>query len=239
MLISYTHRFIFFHVAKVAGISMRKALKPYTQEPEIFKIRRPPQQVNGRPNPMYTVWDSALTHATAHETRNVLPEPFATFYKFAFVRNPWDWHVSMYHFLLKETDNPRYQEISAMSGFEEYLEWVIATKKPYPKGATKLQSAMLTDETGQLIVDFVGRYEQLTTDFGHVCQHVQIDASLPHLNQSRHRDYRTYYNDHTRNLVATIFSPISNSLATPSMALPLELPAKAPEDASSNNCVWI
>lgn len=202
MLLSYTHQFIFFHVAKVAGISMREALKEYTQEPEKFKIKRPPRQINGRDNPLYAVWDSALTHATAREARKELGDIFHGFYTFAFVRNPWDWQVSMYHFLLKETDNPRYEEIKAMSGFEEYLEWVIATRNPYPKGATKLQSEMVTDEAGQIIVDFVGRYENLAADFAQVCRQAQIDAALPHLNSSKHRDYRTYYNERTRKMVA-------------------------------------
>jgi hypothetical protein len=201
MVISYTHQFIFFHVAKVAGISIREALKEYTQEPEKFKIKRPPRQINGRANPLYTMWESALTHVTAQEARKELGETFHTCYTFAFVRNPWDWQVSMYHFLLKETDNPRYEEVRAMSGFEEYLEWVIATRNPYPRGATKLQSEMITDADGDIIVDFVGRFEHLAADFAQVCQRLNIAASLPHLNSSQHRDYRSYYNERTRRLV--------------------------------------
>lgn len=201
MVISYTHQFIFIHIAKVAGISIRNALSAYTQEPEKFKIKRPPRHVNGQPNPLYTLWDAALTHATARETRKELGSTFDRFYSFAFVRNPWDWQVSMYHFLLQETSNPRYELIRAMSGFEEYLEWVLQTKNPYPKGATKLQSDMITDDSGQIIVDFVGRYENLAADFAFVCQKLHIAASLPHLNKSHHRDYRAYYSEHARKLV--------------------------------------
>lgn len=203
MIISYSHQFIFLHIAKVAGISIREALKGYTQEPDRFKIKRPPRHVNGQPNPLYTAWDAALTHATARETRKALGATFDSYYSFAFVRNPWDWQVSMYHFLLKETDNPRYEEVKALSGFEAYLEWVIATRNPYPKGATRLQSEMITDETGQIMVDFVGRYENLAADFATVCRTLHIRAALPHLNQSRHRDYRTYYSERARKLVET------------------------------------
>lgn len=202
MVISYSHQFIFFHVAKVAGLSIRDALAPYSQEPEQFKIKRPPRQKDGRPNPLYDMWSSALTHVTAREARKELSQSFNQFYKFAFVRNPWDWQVSMYHFLLKETDNPRYEQVKAMAGFEEFLEWVIATKNPYPRGATRLQSSMLTDEAGRIIVDFVGRYENLAADFAHVCRVLQIEAALPHLNKTRHNDYRSYYNERTRSMVA-------------------------------------
>lgn len=205
MLISYTHQFIFFHVAKVAGISLRGALNDYTQEPEKFKIKRPPRQINGQSNPLYKIWDAALTHVTAREARKELGETFYTFYKFAFVRNPWDWQVSMYHFLLQETTNPRYALIQSLSGFEEYLEWVITTKNPYPRGATKLQSEMITDESGEIIVDFVGRYENLAADFAQVCRTLNIEASLPHLNKSCHRDYRDYYSERAQKMVETSF----------------------------------
>ncbi len=37
-----------------------------------------------------------------------------------------------------------------------------------------------------------GRYETLADDFRTVCQHIGLGVSIPHLNQSRHRDYREY-----------------------------------------------
>lgn len=207
MLISYTHKFIFFHVAKVAGLSIREALQPYTQEPEQFKIKRPPQFLNGKPNRLYEAWETYLLHAKAKDAAKWLPaDVFCNSYKFAFVRNPWDWQVSMYHFLLKEKDNPRYELIKSMAGFEAYLEWVIVTDKPYPKGATTLQKDMLYDDGGQLLVDFVGRFETLHQDFDAVCRHLNLSLSLPHRNQTKHRDYRTYYNARTRQLVAEHFA---------------------------------
>jgi hypothetical protein len=206
MLISYTHEFIFFHVAKVGGLSIRDALKPYTQLPEKFKIKQPSRFSGGKPNPLYEMWEITLLHAKARDAvKEVPPDIYSRFYKFAFVRNPWDWQVSMYHFILKETAHIRHELVKSMSGFEEYLEWVINTRNPYARGATRLQKDMLTDDSGRLIIDFVGRYETLAQDFGHICRHLNIRASLPHLNSSRHRDYRSYYNERTRRLVAEHF----------------------------------
>lgn len=206
MLISYQHQFIFFHVAKVAGLSIREVLSEYAQEPEVFKMRRPPKLLGDRLNPLYEMWESVVIHVRARDAKKELPEEvFNKFYKFAFVRNPWDWQVSMYHFLLKETTNIKYELIKSMNSFEEYLEWVIHTDNPYPKRATKLQHEMVTDDHGNLIVDFVGRYETLAQDFGHVCQVLNLPTSLPHLNQSGHRDYRSYYNDRTKRMVAEYY----------------------------------
>ena len=206
MLISYSHKFLFFHVPKVAGISIREALKAYVQEPEHFKIARPPRTIGERPNPLYEMWSSTLLHARAKDVRKELPgELYRNFFKFAFVRNPWDWQVSMYHFLLHETTNPRYPVVKALTGFEEYLEWVVATNNPYPKVATKFQKDILTDAEGNLLVDFVGRYETLEQNFRQICQTLKLAVSLPHLNKTGHRDYRLYYTERTKCLLADHF----------------------------------
>jgi len=206
MLISYTHKFIFFHVAKVAGLSIREALKDYVQEPEKFKIKRPAKMINGKPNPFYAIWDAFLTHIKAKDAKQELPEAiYNDFYKFAFVRNPWDWQVSMYYFILKETGHVKYELVKSMSGFAEYLEWVVETENPYAKGATKFQKDTITDDEGKIIVDFIGRYENLNHDFHYVCQSLNLEASLPIINKTIHRDYRSYYNPKTQKIVAEHF----------------------------------
>ncbi|NEQ10479.1 MAG: sulfotransferase family protein [Moorea sp. SIO4E2] len=206
MLISYSHKFIFFHVTKAAGTSVKEALKVYATEPEKFKITRPPKEVNGKPNRFYEIWESSLWHAKAKDAKKELPEEvYNNFYKFAFVRNPWDWQVSYYHFILKEQTHIRHELVKSMGSFEKYLDWVINTKNPFPKGATKLQKEIITDDDGKLIVDFIGRYETLVQDFNYVCQVLNLKTSLPHLNKTTHRDYRSYYSETTKKIVAEYF----------------------------------
>lgn len=208
MLISPSHRFIFFHVAKAAGSSLRAALEQYAEEPERFRINRPPKFMGDKINPLYKIWDGQLWHAKAREARRELPaEVYGQFFKFAFVRNPWDWQVSMYHFILKENDHIHHARVKAMAGFDEYLEWVIHTEKPFPRGATKFQKDMLTDETGAVIVDFIGRYERLEDDFERICRRLNLETKLPHENCTAHRDYRSYYNPQTRRRIEEHFRP--------------------------------
>jgi hypothetical protein len=52
----------------------------------------------------------------------------------------------------------------------------------------------------------VGRYETLAADFAQVCDRLKLRVELPHVNQSVHQDYRTYYSEHTRQLVAEHFA---------------------------------
>lgn len=206
MLISYSHQFIFFHTGKTGGMSMREILQHYAQEPEKFKIPRPAKTINAQPNKMYAVWETLLLHAKASDAQQELPaEVFNNFFKFAFVRNPWDLQVSMYHFILREPTSSTYAQVSALGSFDAFIEWVITTPAPYPKGITKLQHQMITDTNGNLLMDFVGRYENLQQDFTTLREKLAITEQLPHLNKSNHRDYHSYYNDHTQRLVAEHF----------------------------------
>lgn len=206
MLISNTHSFIFFHVAKVGGISIRHALSPYTEEPEYFRIKKPPVEINGKPNPLYAIWDSALTHATVAQTQKAVPDIFDKYHKFAFVRNPWDWHVSMYHFLLKQKEYRRYEMIQGFGSFKKYMEWVVTEEKPFPKGATKFQHTMLINTDGKIAVDEIGRFENLSSDFNEITKRLGVSAELPKLNFSQHKSYQDYYDHKTKKLVERYFA---------------------------------
>ena len=119
---------------------------------------------------------------------------FDRYFKFAFVRNPWDWNVSFYHYVLQTPEHPLHVGASHMSGFAEFLAW--RTDK-----SRLLQKDFVADRDGNLLVDFVGRFEDLEEDFGKVCSAVGLRAALPHLNRSRHGDYRVHYTEYTRRLV--------------------------------------
>jgi hypothetical protein len=208
MVLSHSYRFIFIHVAKTGGLSVREALQPFTVEPEKFVMRRPRKMIRDRVNPLYKVWETLLLHAKASDAKRELPpEVFDSYFKFAFVRNPWDLLVSFYHFILREPDAPKHDQVKALGSFDAFVEWVAATPDPFPKNVPKLQSEMITDTDGNLLVDFVGAYETLQEDFDEVTRILGIRAALPHVNQSVHRDYRHHYNDRTRAIVAEHFRP--------------------------------
>lgn len=197
MLISYSHNFIFIHVYKVAGCSIRKALRKYEPMPVRLKriagislkklgILSPEKQFN---------FKNYGTHITAKELRERLPEKiYNSFFKFALVRNPWDWQVSLYHYMLQIKTHYQHDFIKSMENFDHYIEWRVNDDK-------HLQKKFVTDNNGNLIVDFVGKIENLETDFNYICKMVGIQSSLPYKNKSRHRDYRSYYNKRTKQLI--------------------------------------
>ncbi len=64
--------------------------------------------------------------------------------------------------------------------------------------------ADMPNADGRLLVDFVGRYERLHEDFQYVCRTLGVEATLPHVNPSRHGDYRSYYNIRTMNMLKDV-----------------------------------
>jgi hypothetical protein len=138
-------------------------------------------------------------HLTALELRAALPaEVFDSYYKFAFVRNPWDWHVSNYHYMVQRPDHPDHELYTSLGSFDRYLERRIHERP-------ELQSSFVLDRSGEPLVDFIGRHETLGRDFATLCRRIGIECSLPHKNRSSHGDFRDYYTPRTRALVAEAY----------------------------------
>lgn len=88
-----------------------------------------------------------------------------------------------------------------MPDFSAYVEWLAA--QPTRPG---LQCDFLMDADGRPLVDFIGRYENLATDFATVAARFGWSGQLPHLNGSgADPDYRRYYTARTRNLIAELY----------------------------------
>jgi hypothetical protein len=180
----------------VAGTSIRKSLEKYVKRPVLRRIL---EEINAGNKLSHPRWQTFPAHIKAREVRKRLPaEIYDNFFKFAFVRNPWDWQVSLYQYMLTNKGHHQHSIIAAMKDFDEYLVWRVTEDK-------KLQKDFITSANGDVIVDFVGRYERLTEDFHHVCKVLGLDASLPHLNKSSHREYKSYYNAETRRIVEEHF----------------------------------
>ncbi len=48
----------------------------------------------------------------------------------------------------------------------------------------------------RLIVDYVGRFEQIDKDFRNICNKIGVPyTKLPMTNKTTHTDYRKYYKD--------------------------------------------
>ena len=61
----------------------------------------------------------------------------------------------------------------------------------------------LTNPNGKILVDFIGKFENLESDYDYICEKLNIkDHKLPHKNKSKRKNYREYYNDSTKQIIA-------------------------------------
>lgn len=150
---------------------------------------------------------------------------YKDYFKFGFVRNPWDRVVSAY--TNKITNDPNYNNPSFTNGvgvysydekgknrfhvgmsFEEYLE-VIRTTEPIDyDGHFRIQHWILTDMQHRMLSDFVGKLETLDRDFKYVCERIGLEnVELPKFNESKKNKVRfqDYYNDKTKKIVEKLY----------------------------------
>lgn len=83
-----------------------------------------------------------------------------------------------------------------MRSFREYVDWEVARKK-------RFLHPYLVDRKGELLVDYLGRYERIATDHEKICRLIGIEPGrLPHLGRATSMGYREYYDGATKRKVA-------------------------------------
>ncbi len=178
---------VFFHIPKAAGISVAEAL----------------------------YGSKAAGHIDVGHCREQLgSRDFASFFKFAFVRDPLARAISAFQFLktggFNEADAAWAREnLAQYDTFDEFAAKGLGQCMDY--WHFRPQFTFITDfATGRLVPDFIGRFETLNRDFRIIAKVVNPDATLGHLNKSTpaadcsarsraiiqkvyRRDYRLFY----------------------------------------------
>lgn len=199
MIISHAHKFIFFAVPKTGTQSVRQALDPHLAEGDwqqhaLFgQARLPIPELAARVHGHLSVCDLAP----------LLPaEVWNSYFKFAFVRNPFERFVSAYVFLFRKTlaaDHSPQQMVGDMKA-------ALHRRRFRQRVLIQPQSQLLEDREGELAVDLIGRYERLEADFKAICRQLGIRATLPRTNPSDHAHYSKYYDAELREMVADFYA---------------------------------
>jgi len=195
MLISHARKFVYIHVNRTGGSSFASVLEPHVDH----------EQTNDRANKLLSSIglqrDPRKVHFRAHDPASAVQrrwpkEMFDAYFKFAFVRNPYSWLVSMYHRIQGTPSHRHNALVKGMSGYGEYIDFEIARSR-------RFQHTFVLGRDDELIVDFIGRFERLQADFDHVCERLSLDRfELPRLGGRKQVDYREMYDDTTRDKVA-------------------------------------
>ena len=124
-------------------------------------------------NEMYKKWN-----------KNIFGD-FNHYKKFGTIRNPWDRMVSWW----KWENNGR--------SFSEFIK--------FPSNFNS--KSILQDHfsiNDKIIIDSYIRFENIQEDFNKVCDEIGIpNKELLHMNKSKHKHYREYYNDELKDIIAS------------------------------------
>lgn len=196
MLLSIRHKFLFVHIAKTGGTSVRTALNPLRWTDPYFLAQFICSRISSATG--HRIGAKFPRHSKIIAAKEMLPaELFEKLFKFAVVRNPWDLQVSSFHHIRRE----RPQVMAHINTFEEFIDWKLDPERPYQfhvDTSLEQQSDYLIDLHGNLLTDFIGHYESLHEDYATICERIGVKApKLPHRRKAtdRNKDYRSYYSD--------------------------------------------
>jgi hypothetical protein len=215
MIVSHQHKFIFLKTKKTAGTSIELALSklcgpddiitPLTANDEALRAGGRAAQnwrLHGWWNSPRPLWQRRLrkftaadygfyNHMPAEEARALLNDERAwrSYFKFAFERNPWDRQVSFYHH--------RYRREKTKPPFPDFI---------HGDRRARLNNYEIYSMGGDVAVDFVGRFENLTDDLAHALGQVglTLEGELPRAKTTTGRNaapYQDYYDADTRDIV--------------------------------------
>jgi len=183
-MISKTLNCIYIHIPKTGGMSIETILGAdiKTLHQESIKIK------HGYPSD----W--------------IYPKYWMQYYKFTFVRNPWDRIVSSYFYNLKMAkkninSNDHDRKKIKVYGYEGFNDYVI-------NDLEKSKSRFFLPYhhwIGDYEYDFIGKLENFEENMKLVCRNLQIRFKNIHINKSKRQSYQEYYNNKAKNIVGDIY----------------------------------
>ncbi|MBV8727494.1 MAG: sulfotransferase family 2 domain-containing protein [Candidatus Eremiobacteraeota bacterium] len=218
MPVSHSHRFIFIHIPRTAGTSLTMALEADGAEmefdqPAFFELQswqRTPEivQMLRRTNPNDALGNLPLKHIPADALRAMLPqEIWNSYFKFSFCRNPWDRLVSIYHWMRRNSEHSdffrahRPDLVTMMQKVDSFPDFVREYAMFVPGVAPHI-----VDSAGTILMDYVGRFEELEESAQTIAAKTGLRLALPHANRMERGAYRDYYTDETAAIVERQFA---------------------------------
>ena len=199
-MIDHENEVIFIHIPRTGGSSIERALIGQ----DFWKI------------------DRRNKHATCHSAKEEYAEYWDDYYKFSFVRNPWDRHVSMlkhekYFYGRSVTFGEGVLDIGKLGHYTSKYGQPPNTiefdyrfvEREYFEKFDMIPQAIFTNYIGSEM-DFIGRFENLQSDFDSITEELGIGGrELPHAGASSKRThYADYYDDETREYIGEMYKNV-------------------------------
>jgi hypothetical protein len=184
-MINYKHKFIFVHIPRTGGTSLEKQFN-YNGDRD------------GRKHLSFNQYSKLLNGLS-----------FRDYFKFTFIRNPWDIMISNY------LDAGWYSSSKPGRGGQigyhsrKSLKYFLEHYKP----AKHEHGDALLDFFSPEEVDFIGRFENRSNDLQFISSKIglKLDSSVVQRKNSHKKHYTKYYNQETRDMVANRYSKDINT----------------------------
>lgn len=149
------------------------------------------------------------SHFYGHYSINQIKEKINLdhFYKFSFVRNPFDRLLSDFSFrpqngpFLKTLKLNQYNFENFIHKLYQY-QIINLTHFDTTKANLNPQSDFITSQTN---LDFLGRFENFQNDLNFLLQKFNIHKPICHANKSKHLNYKNYYSSTTKKIVEIMY----------------------------------
>lgn len=178
MVGSHKNKFIYFHLYKTGGTSIRNIVEKYSD----FRGGK-----HDRP---------------AKIIKEYGKKTYDDYYTIAFVRNPFDWQVSLYFFMLKDGSHPQHNLMKSFKTFEEYIEWRVSGKDLITQYEFLSEGS---SNDSPLTIDYIGKFEKINESVEYIKNKFNMSGNLPHLNKINHSPFMEYYNEKTQKMMREAF----------------------------------
>ncbi len=190
MIISHKKKFIFIHIPKTAGSSVTNILNPYgrfvdrivykywiTQKIlfksfSFFKLGNAIEKLTG-----------FHKHAYSSTVKDRISDSiFESYYKFAFVRNPYDWLTSLYFYIKEHPEHYLHQKVNNLD-FEKFIMYQIHENN------LVTQSRYVCNSDGKLLVNYTAKFEMLQEECNYLSKTLNIKREqIPVINKTKIRN---------------------------------------------------
>lgn len=204
-MIVHEYKTIFVHVPKTAGVSLVHAiLSPILKK----ETKGPISGLSADIQKRFRLTTDQKHLRACDYVQTISPKVWNEYYKFAFVRNPWDRAVSEFAWRVSR------QKTKFFATFEEFvnlLKTLTLSPKPpvgdYEKDLwlhTIPQYEFISNESSVIIND-VFRFEELNNNIKTLSERIGINLNINTYNRSNHDHYQDYYTPTTKNTIEILY----------------------------------
>jgi len=202
--INHDLKAIFIHVHKTGGTYISYMLNKYYGFKNYY-LRRPDHDtfcLNKKKTTKYINYENRIhgvliyykTSKYINKKMNMTPEKWDNYYKFCFIRNPYDkiisaWnHINRYNIPFKN-----YLNLINKCNDVEYIHMFLP------------QTRNIINEKGKININYIGKFENLENDLTHILKNIGIKKIIHDVNKKMnkrdHLDFYKYYDQESLNIV--------------------------------------